>query len=132
MSNDTNSTDPTKELQELPQPKENEMVKLGSNFDQCLIGASIAFNGARRYTYSVSAMLLLMLEEFDSPLDKLREDLAHDMASIQAKFGDMAPLFIDDELVMGEVQDPKNSPLNQPNSNIRILKPGDHGFNIQN
>lgn len=134
MSNNDNNneTSDTSDLREVGQPEGPEMVKLGSKFDQCLIGASISFDGARRFTYSVSAMLLLMLEELQEPLEKLRHDLANDMFSLQSKFGDKAPLFIDDELVMGEVTDPKDSPINQPNSNIRILTPGDYGFEIPN
>lgn len=97
-------------------PSEPQAVKLADDYDVCLLGASIGLE-TDRYVYSVSKLLRYERTRLKLPTAEARESLAKDIMEVQREHGLLAPVFVNDELVTGEVVDEDS-----------IIKPGDPGF----
>lgn len=100
-----------------PEPEPQEAIKLDDSMDCCLAGATIGLE-TDRYVYSVSKLLRFERSRLKVTTAEARESLAKDITAIQREHGPLSPVFLNDELTLGEVEDEKP----------KILQPGDAGF----
>lgn len=94
----------------VPMTPEEELqtIKLGDQYDECLLGATI--NG--RFAYSLKKLVAFEVAHRGIPADEARKVIGQDIMALFARYGANGPEFIDDEL-MPEPEEP------------RIVKPGD-------
>ncbi len=103
----------------LPEPESQEAIKLDDCYDVCLLGASMSIHEDERFAYSVSKLLRYERSRLKVSTEDARQALADIITTIQREAGPLAPIFINDELVLGEVED---------EDAVKIVKPGDPGF----
>ena len=111
----------------LPQPVFDiptpEAIKLDDAYDVALLGASMSIHETDRFAYSVSKLLRYERARLNVPTAQAREALADIITAIQREAGPLAPIFINDELVLGLVED---------EDAIKIITPGSAGFRRPN
>ncbi len=101
-----------------PEPEPQEAIKLDDSMDCCLAGATIGLE-TDRFVYSVSKLLRFERSRMKVTTAEARESLAKDIMAIQREHGPLSPVFVNDELTLGEVED---------EDAVKIVKPGDPGF----
>jgi hypothetical protein len=103
---------------EAPEPEPQEAIKLDDCYDVCLLGCTLGIE-ADRYVYSISKLLRYERTRLKVTTAEAREALAEVVTTIQRTAGPLSPVFVNDELVLGDVAD---------EDAITIIKPGDPGF----
>lgn len=93
---------------------ESTTVKLADEYDACLLGAAMNPN---RYAYSLSRILRFEMKRLSLSVAEVRDVVIAQMQQVIDTHGAEAPLFIDDEILYGEVEDEQV-----------IIRPGDTGF----
>lgn len=88
--------------------EELQTIKLGDQYDECLLGATI--NG--RFAYSLKRLVAFEVAHRGIKPEEARQILGQDIMALFARYGANGPEFIDDEL-MPDPEEP------------RIVKPGD-------
>lgn len=107
---------------EIPAPEtpapEPRAIKLDDAYDCCLLGATLGLE-ADRFVYSISKLLRFERSRLKVTTVEARGALAEVVMAIQREAGPLSPVFVNDELVLGEVED---------EDAIKIIQPGDAGF----
>jgi len=103
----------------LPEPEPQEAIKLDDCYDVCLLGVSMSIHEGERFAYSMSKLLRYERLRLKISTEDARQAIADILTTIQREAGPLAPVFINDELVLGEVED---------EDAVKIVKPGDPGF----
>ena len=107
-------------MNNLPDPEpESQAIKLDEQYDVALLGASMSIHEGDRFAYSVSKLLRYERTRLKVTTAEAREALADIITTIQREAGVLAPVFLNDELVLGDVED---------EDAIKIVQPGDPGF----
>lgn len=103
----------------LPDPEEvPQAIKLDEQYDVCLAGATLGLE-TDRFVYSISKLIRYERTRLKITTAEAREALAQVVMTIQREAGVLAPVFLNDELVLGDVED---------EDAIKIVQPGDPGF----
>ena len=102
----------------LPEP-EPQAIKLDDQYDCCLLGVSMSIHEPQRFAYSMSKLLRFERSRLKVTTAEAREALAKEIMDVQREHGPLAPVFLNDELVLGEVED---------EDAVKIVQPGDPGF----
>lgn len=100
-----------------PEPAPQEAIKLDDEYDVCLLGATLGIE-QDRYVYSISKLIRYERTRLKVTTAEAREKLADVVTTIQRTAGPLSPVFVNDELTLGEVEDEKP----------KIIQPGDAGF----
>ena len=110
-------------MNNLPDPEpESQAIKLDEQYDVALLGASMSIHEGDRFAYSVSKLLRYERTRLKVTTAEAREALADIITTIQREAGPLAPVFINDELVLGPIED--GDEITTP----KIVQPGDPGF----
>lgn len=97
-------------------------AKLPDPYDCCLLGASVDLHQHPRFAYSLVKLIRFEKTRLQCSVAEARQSIADEFITpIQRECGPLAPLFIDDELVQGEVEE-KQGP--------KLVLPGQDGFNM--
>lgn len=106
-------------MNHLPDPEpEPQAIKLDEQYDCCLAGATLGLE-ADRFVYAISKLIRYERTRLKVTTAEAREALAQVVMAIQREAGVLAPVFLNDELVLGDVED---------EDAIKIVQPGDPGF----
>lgn len=102
-----NNTTPEPTLDELiaavPEPKQQEAVKLPDAYDTCLIGATVEPYGPDRFAYSLKKLTKFLMREYDCEAPEARHILTKNFLVPHAA----TIVFVNDELILGQVEDDK-------------------------
>ena len=101
----------------LPEP-DPQAIKLDDQYDVALCGATLGLE-ADRFVYSISKLIRFERSRLKVTTAEAREALAKEIMEVQREHGPLAPVFLNDELVLGEVED---------EDAVKIVQPGDPGF----
>lgn len=93
-------------------------AKLADDYDACLLGAVIGLHGTDRFAYSLKRLVQAEMVRTGNPAATCRETIAVQIMAIQRDHGPEAPVFVNDELMLGEAADEKP----------RLVLPGDADF----
>ena len=75
-------------------------VKLGDQYDECLLGATVRGN----FAYSLKRMIDFEVRHRRVTADEAREVIGRDIVEIMRTHGNLSPEFIDDELMVEPVK----------------------------
>lgn len=81
-------------------------ARLPSPYDSCLLGATVGIHGPDLYVYSLRALIRFEMTRRDCSPDEARTAIAAEiLMPVQREHGPLAPLFVNDELVKGEIEE---------------------------
>lgn len=92
-----------------PEDTAPQAAKLPDEWDDCLLGATVGIHGADRFAYSLHKLATKVRDQRGIPAAEAREAVAKELLiPVQREFGPYdGPIFLNDELVLGEVEDRK-------------------------
>jgi hypothetical protein len=105
LSKDT-SVNLSVDLTLIPEPQlitpevEPMAAKLGDQYDECLLGATVRGN----FAYSLKRMIDFEVRHRHITADEAREIIGRDIIKIMQTHGSLSPEFIDDELMVEPVR----------------------------
>lgn len=98
-----------------PQP---QAARLAPAYDSCLVGATVSIHEESRFAYSLRKLIKFEMVRGSIGADEAREEVANELiVPIQREHGPLAPIFIDDELVQGQVEEDPGPKIVIPNFN---------------
>jgi len=99
-------------------PQDTSAIKLSEHYDFCLLGATVGLPAGDRFAYSLSKLVLFEKTRRQCSVQEARQVVADEMVRPLAAEPN-GPVFVDDERVLGEVQE---------TAGPRIILPGEQGF----
>lgn len=101
-----------------PPAEEPQARRLHPDYDVCLLGATVDLHNPDRFVYSLKKLIRFRMRETKQPAETCRDEIATMVIGIQREHGPLAPVFVNDELVLGPAEDKKPG----------IILPGMNGF----
>ena len=87
-------------------PETPQAAKLPSAYDSTLLGATVSIHEPDRFVYSLRKLIRFEMSRNECGASEARGIVARDFITPLAReYGHMAPVFVDDELVQGSIQD---------------------------
>lgn len=83
-------------------------ARLDPAYDSCLIGATVSMHEAPRFVYSLRKLIQFEQRRASCLIEEARTAVAQELVTpILREHGPEGPVFVDDELVLGELKDPE-------------------------
>lgn len=94
------------ELMESAAEVQTEAVRLPAPYDVALLGASVEAHGPDRFCYSLKRLTKFIMAEYEVEPNEARHILATNfMMPLAREHGPLAPMWINDEILLGSVED---------------------------
>jgi len=89
---------------------EPQVIKLPPCYDTCLLGATVSLHGTDRFVYSLTKLVQFKMLEHQCQAPEARQIvLAEIIKPIDREHGPLAPVWVNDELVLGSIEE-KDTP----------------------
>lgn len=102
---------------EEPQPEVTEeqipqAIRLAKQYDVALLGATVGPHGVDRFAYSLIRLIQFEMGRLRCTAQEARESIAENLIlPLHRLHGDTSPVFIDDELVRGRIDEEDHKPM---------------------
>lgn len=107
-------------MSDTPQP---EAAKLPSSYDTCLLGVTVSIHGQDRFVYSLKKLIGFTMLEHQCQAPEARQIiLASFIKPLAREHGPDGPVFVNDEIMLGEVEEEKSVIITPPQFNGRGRK----------